>query len=126
MTLANKIVYIAGPLNGDVATNVERAENVADMLARMQIGFFCPHFRGAEHMDLGVDESYWVEYGLEMLRRSDALLLIPDWHNSKGTKGEIAEAKRCSIPVFELDEIENLVLELLKQPKVIQVKSKWV
>jgi len=107
--LANKIVYIAGPLNGDVEENVKRAVEVSDMLARLRVGYFCPHFYGVEHFALGIPEEYWLEYGPEMLRRSDAVLLIPGWMDSKGTLAEIEEAVRKGIPVFELDNIVGLM-----------------
>lgn len=107
--LANKIVYIAGPLNGDVEENVKKAVEVSDMLARLRVGYFCPHFYGVEHFALGIPEEYWIEYGLEMLRRSDAVLLLPGWEDSKGTLAEVEEAVRKGIPVFGTEDIVRLM-----------------
>jgi hypothetical protein len=107
--LADKIVYIAGPLNGDVAANVKKALEVSDMLARLHVGYFCPHFYGEVHFSLGIPEKYWIEYGLEMLRRSDAVILLSNWEKSSGTLGEIEEAKKMDIPVFELEDIVDLL-----------------
>ena len=101
---ARLIVYIAGPLNGDVEANVKKAEELSDELAKLQIGFFCPHYRGKEHFDLNIPEEYWLEYGLEVLRRSDAVILTEGWQNSSGTLKEIKEARKNNIPVFETIE----------------------
>ena len=41
------------------------------------------------------------------LKVSEAVLLVPGWENSQGTKDEIAEAERLGIPVYDsLAELE--------------------
>ena len=37
---------------------------------------------------------------LELMRRCDAVVVIPGWEHSTGTKAEIDEAMRLEIPVF--------------------------
>ena len=51
----------------------------------------------------------WLEGDLEMLRRCDAVLVVPGWEKSSGTRAEIAEANACGIPVFyALEALQTL------------------
>lgn len=44
---------------------------------------------------------------MEWLRVSEAVVLVPGWEDSQGTKDEIAEAERLGIPVYDsLAELE--------------------
>jgi hypothetical protein len=38
---------------------------------------------------------------LEILRRCDAVLVTTDWRDSAGARGEVNEAKRIGLPVFD-------------------------
>ena len=40
------------------------------------------------------------EYSLLWLELCDAVLLVPGWENSSGTRAELARAKELDIPVF--------------------------
>jgi len=37
----------------------------------------------------------------EILKRCDVVLLVPNWELSKGSVGEVEEAKRIDLPIFE-------------------------
>ena len=50
------------------------------------------------------DYAYWIASTLEVLRRCDAIFLVPGWGGSKGSVGEYEEALRLKIPAFD-DEI---------------------
>jgi hypothetical protein len=59
----------------------------------------CPHlntmfFTGA------APDSMWLDGDLELLRRSDAVLLTDNWEKSSGARAEVEEANRVGIPVF--------------------------
>lgn len=100
-----RLVYIAGPFRGshawEIECNIRRAETLALGVARMP-GLFpvCPHTMGRYYSGAAPDE-VWLEGDLELLRRCDAVLLVPGWERSSGTRAEVAEAHRLSIPVFE-------------------------
>ena len=104
-----KIIYIAGPLNGDVDAHVSEAERVAFELAKRRVMFYCPHYNAQKHFALKLPESYWIAMGLEVLRRCDAVLLLEGWGKSSGTLGEIDEAESCNIPIYPPSCFEECV-----------------
>lgn len=109
------LVYVAGPFRGanswEVELNVRRAEALS--LEVWQIGMvaICPHtntrfFQGTMKDDV------WLTGDLEILHRCDAVLLAPGWELSKGTRVEIAEARKWGLPVCtSIEELkEKLVI----------------
>ena len=44
---------------------------------------------------------FWIDATLKLMRCCDAVILVPHWHDSAGTQGEIAEATRIGMPIFE-------------------------
>jgi len=99
-----KLVYVAGPFRApnswEIEQNIRRAETLALEVWRAGFAALCPHcntrfFQGA------ADDKIWLEGDLEMLRRCDAMILVPGWGKSSGTRAEITEAERLEIPVFQ-------------------------
>lgn len=115
-----KIVFIAGPYfgNGDkskIQDNIRHAEQYQIALANLGIGFFCPH-NHTEHFEIkaGADENFYRELDAIFLNKiADAVMAIPGWENSSGSKAEIKLAKKKGIPIFypkspdALDEIKR-------------------
>jgi len=58
-----------------------------------------PHANTA-HWDGLCPDEFWLEAGIEMLRRCDAVALVDGWFESAGTLAEIKEAERLGMPVF--------------------------
>lgn len=58
-----------------------------------------PHSITAKMSGVESDE-LWVQGTLELMRRCDAVLVLPGYERSEGTKGEIAEAERLKLPIF--------------------------
>ena len=109
-----KRVYIAGAYSAD---------NVLKVLDNMRIGMrmglrvlqegyapFVPWFDYhfslmlREEETISIDDYY--RYSMRWLEVSDAVLVLPNSENSKGTKTEIKRANELRIPVF--DSIENM------------------
>jgi len=116
-----KIIYIAGPYIGNssiesVERNIREAEKYQIALANKEIGFFCPH-NHTEHFSTKKGatppEKFYYELDLQFLKRTaDAVLAIPGWENSWGTKREIAWAKKNGIKIFypnNPDDIKEII-----------------
>ena len=98
-----KIAYIAGPYRGrshnDIAQNIWAAREVAVHLWSLGYAVICPHLNSA-FMSGAASEDIFLEGGLEMLRRSDLIVLVDGWSASEGTAREIEEARSRGIPIF--------------------------
>lgn len=104
-----RLVYIAGPFRAENAWKVEQNIRSAEALALevLRAGFaaICPH-SNTRFFDGALPDAVFLEAGLEILRRCDAVLLVKGWEDSKGTHAEIAEAYDRGIPVFtSLDDL---------------------
>lgn len=113
-----KLIYIAGPFSAEndieIEANIIRAERLGE--AVRQAGAFpvIPHANGRAFKHLGT-YTYWIEGTLELMKRCDAVILVPGWHTSKGTHGEVAEANARFQPVFET--VDQLKVWLAEQDK---------
>lgn len=116
-----KIIYIAGAYRGDVHRNIALAEQVAIDLAEMRIGFFCPHTHTA-HFDskTTAPEVFYIALGLEMLDRCDALLLLPDWLDSEGARGERIHAVHRGMPIFDWPQDRVSLGAWVRRPPDVQ------
>lgn len=105
-----RIIYVAGPYTAKEdfkrLHNIQKADEVN--LQLWSLGYFaiCPHKITAFYGGL-CDESVFIEGGLEILRRCDAVVLVEGWESSGGTLGEIKEAMDLEIPVYE--NVEDFV-----------------
>jgi nucleoside 2-deoxyribosyltransferase len=107
-----KVVYVAGPFRAAsahvpghqdmfaVQENIMRAMALSLEVWRLGAVALCPHantmfFTGA------ADDRVWLDGDLELLRRSDAVLLTADWQRSSGARHEVTVARAAGIPVCE-------------------------
>ena len=100
------LIYVAGPYRAatrdDIARNIDAARVVG--ISAAALGWFpvIPHANTA-HMELdlpGLGDDFWLAGTLEMMERCDAVVLVPGWQNSAGTRGEIIRADELRIPIF--------------------------
>jgi hypothetical protein len=106
-----KLVYIAGPFRGpttwDIAQNVRAAETLGLEVAKLGMFPVIPHamtqlFHGQ------CTEQFWLDGTLLLLNKCDALLTLPDWQRSAGTRAEVEFANKFSIPVLtRLEDLAN-------------------
>lgn len=99
-----RVVYIAGKFRGatpwQVEQNVRAAEAAALEVMRRGHMALCPH-KNTQHFDGELPDEFFLEGTKELLRRCDAVLLVPGWQDSVGACGEVVEAlERVGIPVF--------------------------
>lgn len=100
-------VYVAGPYRGQtrdaVELNIAVARAVGLLAARKGWAPVVPHCNTSLY-DFVTDQltdQFWLGATLELMRRCDAVVLVPGWQLSSGTLAEIVEARRLGIPVFD-------------------------
>ena len=115
-----KVVYIAGKFRGtnawEVHQNVQEALKVGFEVAALGAMPLIPH-SNTQPFDGTLQDQFWLDGTLELLRRCDAVMTVPNWVRSKGAKAEVDEAKdELGIPVFHaLDELTEWLVESEKQ-----------
>lgn len=112
-----KVVYVVGkfraPTHWGVVQNVRAAEAVALEVWRAGAAALCPHlncanFEGAVG-DTPENATIWLEGDIEMMKRCDAIVLVPGWENSTGGKEEVRIAIEEGLPVFAAEgAVEDL------------------
>ena len=97
-----KVAYIAGPYRGetilDILENIREAEKWALVYWKKGYAVICPHknsalFDGQAHDDV------WLQGDLELLKRSDLIVMIPGWQLSEGALAEFNFARGHGINI---------------------------
>ncbi|GAH10916.1 unnamed protein product, partial [marine sediment metagenome] len=109
-----KVFYICGPYRAatehGVVENIRRAEAVAIQVWQAGYVALCPHMNTRLFGGLCPDDT-WLQGDLELLRRCDGVVLVLGWEASMGACGEIKEADRLKIPIYNtVDEIKGVVM----------------
>ena len=98
-----KLVYVAGPFRAtnswEIEQNIRRAETLALEVWKAGAACICPH-ANTRYFQGSCLDNVWLEGDLEMVRRCDALLMVPGWQNSVGSVAEHALAKSRGILIF--------------------------
>jgi hypothetical protein len=108
-----KTIYVAGPFRGkdawEIEQNVRRAEEYGWELAALGAVPVIPHtmFR---YFHGSLPDQFWLDATLEILKRCDAILLLPGWTSSEGSIGEHAQAKRAGQKIFDVGMMGGLPL----------------
>ena len=103
-----RLIFVSGPYKakteGEKAQNIWHAVRVACRL--WELGFFviCPHTNSAHFESLAkLDESIWLEGGLEMLSRCDCVFMLSGWEESEGSVVEYNLAQELELPIYYED-----------------------
>lgn len=105
------LVYVAGPYSGktkeDVQFHIDQATDVAGELWKKGYAVICPHANTAHFEDKFPTISYdqYLKGDFEIIARCDALLLLPNWQDSKGAREEECYARRAGIPTYIYPDI---------------------
>lgn len=124
-----KLIYVAGPYRSKtiygVSQNIRAAEDVAVKLWTWGAAVICPHkntafFDGAvdepqDENGMVLDDSVFFRGDIEMLKRCDAIVLVPGFEKSVGTMREYTFATLQAIPVFKWESDQIKILEWLKE-----------
>ena len=110
-----KIIFIAGPYFEDgnqdkIEKNIREAEKYQIVLANQGIGFFCAH-NHTEHFEkkANAPEDFYRELDMLILQKAaDAMIAIPGWEKSKGTRAEVEWAQKNNLKIFFPKSPNNL------------------
>ena len=121
------LIYLAGPIRpkGDqtLEGNVAIAKSVALELWKSGYTVICPHANSDLPVSLAdkeVEASRWLGGDLEIVARCDAVVVLPNWEQSEGTKGEIAFAKERNIPITYYPELPAIPITEMKRPQQVK------
>jgi hypothetical protein len=96
------LIYIAGPFRGptplDVRRNVEAARDLGLRVAQAGGSPVIPHTMTAD-FDKQLDDQFWLDGTMELLRRCDAIVLTNNWAWSTGARAEVEVATAIEMPV---------------------------
>lgn len=119
MVAAMKVIYIAGKYRGPnawaVEQNIRAAEEVAARVWAAGHVALCPH-ANSRHMEGVASNDHFLAGTLELMRRCDAVVLVPNWQDSAGARAEVAEAFRLGIEVIGLSRTaERYMIDLIME-----------
>lgn len=102
-------VYCAGPYRSrsrdGVDLNIQAARAVGLLVCRKGWAPIIPH-SNTSHLDLAapdIADEFWLAATMELMRRCDAVVLVPGWERSTGTLAEIREADRLHLPIYKTE-----------------------
>ncbi len=91
-----KVVYIAGPYRAvteyGVLSNIRRAEDIAVKYWEQGCAVICPH-KNSAFLGGGDRDQVFLDGDLELVRRSDIIVMCPGWAGSRGARAELQLAK---------------------------------
>lgn len=115
-----KVIFVSGSYSGgnyaEIQVNIEKSEIVSIELFKKDWSVFTPH-KNTAHYDgynhVKFTYNFWMDVGMELLKRSDAIFMMKDWEKSKGALFEKKLAEKLNIPVYyEKDGIPDVSKEV--------------
>jgi hypothetical protein len=104
------VVYIAGPYRAatphGIVQNIHRAEQYAKKYWRLGYVVICPH-KNSGLLDGVLPDEIWLEGAKELLRRSDILVVMPEYRESNGTLLEIKLAQELDMQIIYEGQING-------------------
>jgi Domain of unknown function (DUF4406) len=104
------LIYVAGPYRSTQESksqdeNIENAKAVAIKLWDQGHAVVCPHTNSGDFdKECKLTDDQWLAGTIDLLRRCDAMVLVPGWKSSVGTQGEVEFAKSHNIPIYNWAE----------------------
>lgn len=118
-----KLIYTAGPYSGDVERNIFIARSYAIRLWGLGYGVICPHTNSAYFDEVGKVMGVTLGYetfmagDIEMVKRCDAIFLLPNWGKSAGAVREWEAAVTSGKQVITYHEFNSNPLNFIVNPK---------
>lgn len=99
-----KVVFVSGKFTAgnswEREQNIREAEQVALEIWRLGAAAICPH-TNTRHFDGILPAQVFYDGDIAILRKCDAVFMVPGWENSIGAQDEHAVAYALGIPVFD-------------------------
>lgn len=121
------IIYLAGPIrpkgNQTLEGNVAIAKSIALELWKVGYTVISPHANSdlpVALADKEVEAWRWLGGDLAIIARCDAVVVLPNWEQSEGTKGEIAFARERGIPTTYYPELPDIPHTELRRPQQVK------
>lgn len=108
------IIYTAGPYSAyekfTIHDNIKIARKIAIEVWQAGHIAICPHLNTADfQIEMpDVSHDYWLDRDYQIIARCDAILMLPNWEESKGAKMELYYANEHQIPVYYYPDIPSL------------------
>lgn len=103
-----KLIYVAGKYNdisySKIEDNIRKAERASIKLIQNGWAVITPH-KNTAHYEiyesiLNIDNDFWIEMDLEILKRCDAIFFLFNWIDSIGCKKELLFAEENNIKIY--------------------------
>ena len=121
------LVYLAGPIrpkdDQTLESNINNAKSIALELWKKDYTVISPHANSDLPISLAdkeVEASRWLNGDLDIIARCDAVVVLPGWEESAGTKGEIEFAKERNIPITYYPDLPEISSTELLRPKQVR------
>lgn len=136
------LVYVSGkysaPTHDEVQANIDAAAVIAKELWQKGHAVICPHLNTAHFEIPGVTYEDYIKGDLNMVRRCDAMVMVPGWKDSRGACEERAYAEQLGIPIYHYPtvpephpvevrcpvQVKAFMEQLMKQYRVHLKKNK--
>jgi len=108
-----KKLYLAGPMSGYPEHNFPLFNQAAKLLRAAGYDVFNP----AENTDDGVIQSraFYMRLDIPALLASEAVVLLPDWEQSRGANLEVWIALDLDLPIYRVELRDGgITLELME------------
>ena len=122
------VVYIAGKYRDTherlVAKNVYVANSVAFQLWEMGYAGICPHTNTDRFQSPELSSTHILEGYLEIVKRCDCVVMLPNWNQSEGAKAEFELAIHLGLPVYHWPDHVDVLrskIEEFKKTKDLKV-----
>lgn len=95
--------YLAGPMTGLPEYNFPEFDRYCEILRKKNFDIISPH--EIDHGETpetrgSLDYHLYIKEGLKALLTCDAVILMPGWENSHGSRFEVEVARKCGMNIF--------------------------
>ena len=113
----DQVIYVSGKFSDDnkarMYENIKLAYKTTTELIKSGFSVVCPHTMGVLPdkdelfiYDSEIDYNTWLDNYVEIMKRCDGVLMLPNWTDSFGARYERDVALMYGIPVFySIEEI---------------------